>query len=197
MDWGLWVLSGFRSAVYLEFKMLAAVLAYVVAVFSIGFIQSKFLPILLWAISSRSLILLALCIAYVNLLAALLLAVTSHTIFNVLTPLHLSRCSIAYTPDCRFTRLLSNRRLEVSLALFPLLVVELMVGSMTRLGLPVTLDGLVSVLVYGLTNTYGVLELSGYMVAYLTPVLRRWWLSVLVVTLISIGALVEAKLVVG
>jgi hypothetical protein len=72
---------------------------------------------------------------------------------------------------------------------------------MARLGLQATPSTLLSSLAYGVYNIYGVLELAGYIMAYTTPLVgdarAKVALALLAVTMITLGALIETKVILG
>ncbi len=60
---------------------------------------------------------------------------------------------------------------------------------------------LLSSLAYRVCNIYGVLELAGYTIAYTTPLVggtrAKIALALLAITMITLGALVETKVILG
>jgi len=67
--------------------------------------------------------------------------------------------------------------------------------------LQATPSTLLSSLAYGVCNIYGVLELAGYTTAYTTPLVggtrAKVTLALLAITMITLGALVETKVILG
>jgi hypothetical protein len=67
--------------------------------------------------------------------------------------------------------------------------------------LQATPSTLLSSLAYGVYNIYGALELAGYTTAYTTPLVEgtraKIALALLAITMITLGALVETKVILG
>jgi len=190
-----------RRVLLLELSILGVLALYVLLALFIGFTQRLLLAYLWSSISLGFLAGVFYSIASINMLASLLLIASSHVIFNVVVPIHARRCSILYTWDCRATRVLDRYRLYVALALLPVFITALIAGSMARLGLPVTPLSLAAALAYGIYNVYGLLELAGYTLAYITPLLeggKARLASTLAMTVaITAGAYIEARLILG
>ncbi|MFZ8793722.1 MAG: hypothetical protein ACO2O2_07550 [Acidilobaceae archaeon] len=107
----------------------------------------------------------------------------------------MARCSVVPAPDCMLTDITLRFKTLVALAILPILILALLAGSMARLGLQATPSTLLSSLAYGVYNIYGVLELAGYTLAYITPLLGRTEAKLavasLALTMIVLGAVVE------
>jgi len=67
--------------------------------------------------------------------------------------------------------------------------------------LQATPSTLLSSLTYGVCNIYGVLKLAGYTIAYTTPLVggtrAKIALALLAVTMITVGVLIETKVILG
>ncbi len=185
----------------LGFRVPLILAIYISVIVVLGLIQRVLLGVLFDAIASGSWLLTATSIASINSIAAVILALSSHTLFNVIAPTHMARCSVAPTPDCRLTDLTIRFKTLVALAILPILILALLAGSMVRLGLQATPSTLLSSLAYGVYNIYGVLELAGYTIAYTTPLVggtrAKIALALLAITMITLGALVETKVILG
>jgi len=189
------------GAFLLELRILGALALYAALVLFAGFLQGLFLGCLSSSAASGSFEGAFLSIAAINTLASAVLMATSHVVFNVSVPLHARRCELRFTWECQVTRVMAGRRLQAALALFPVFMLSMMVGSMARLGLPVTPSSLSSALAFGVRNGYGLLELGGYMLAYTAPLLggnrARLALALASVAALTAGAFVEAGLMLG
>jgi hypothetical protein len=185
----------------LGFRVSLILAAYISVIVVLGLIQRVLLGVLFDAIASGSWLLTATSITSINSIAAVILALSSHTLFNVIAPTHMARCSEAPTPDCMLTDLTLRFKTLVALAILPILILALLAGSMVRLGLQATPSTLLSSLAYGVYNIYGVLELAGYTIAYTTPLVggtrAKVTLVLLAITMITLGALVETKVILG
>jgi hypothetical protein len=185
----------------LGFRVSLILAAYISFIVVLGLIQRVLLGVLFDAIASGSWLLTATSIASINSIAAVILALSSHTLFNVIAPTHMARCSVVPTPDCMLTDLTLRFKTLVALAILPILILALLAGSMVRLGLQATLSTLLSSLAYGVYNIYGVLELAGYTIAYASPLVvgtrAKVTLALLAITMITLGALVETKVILG
>jgi hypothetical protein len=185
----------------LGFRVSLILVIYISFIVVLGLIQRVLLGVLFDAIASGSWLLTATSIASINSIAAVILALSSHTLFNVIAPTHMARCSEAPAPDCRLTGLTLRFKTLVALAILPILILALLAGSMVRLGLQATPSTLLSSLAYGVYNIYGVLELAGYTIAYTTPLVEgtraKVALALLAITMITLGALIETKVILG
>ena len=185
----------------LGFRVPLILAIYISVIVVLGLIQRILLGVLFDAIASGSWLLTATSIASINSIAAAILALSSHTLFNVIASTHMARCSLASAPDCRLTELTVRFKTLVALAILPILILALLAGSMVRLDLQVTPSTLLSSLAYGVYNIYGVLELAGYTTAYTTPLVgdirAKIALALLAITMITLGALVETKVILG
>ncbi len=185
----------------LGFRVPLILAAYISVIAVLGLIQRVLLGVLFNAIASGSWLLTATSIASINSIVAVILALSSHTLFNVIVSTHMARCSLAPAPDCRLTELTVRFKTLVALAILPILILALLAGSMVRLGLQATPSTLLSSLAYGVYNIYGVLELAGYTIAYTTPLVggirAKIALALLAITMITLGALVETKVILG
>jgi hypothetical protein len=175
----------------LGFRVSLILATYISVIVVLGLIQRILLGVLFDAIASGSWLLTATSIASINSIAAVILALSSHTLFNVIAPTHMARCSVAPAPDCRLTGLTVRFKTLVALAILPILILALLAGSIVRLGLQA----------YGVYNIYGVLELAGYTIAYTTPLVvgtrAKATLALLAITMITLGAIVETKVILG
>jgi hypothetical protein len=187
--------SKLREALVVELRVIAVLALYVLAVFILSLIQSFAYGALRSSILLGSLASTAIAIAFVNMITALILAMSSHVIFNVVLPLHMYRCEMLATFDCRLSPLMLKFKLGSALALLPILILALFVGNMARLGLPVTPYTIAQTMASGLTRVYGALELTGYTLTYITPLLERTEAKLavasLALTMIALGAVVE------
>jgi hypothetical protein len=185
----------------LGFRVSLILAVYISVIVVLGLIQRVLLGVLFDAIASGSWLLTATSIASINSIAAFILALSSHTLFNVIAPTHMTRCSMAPTPDCRLTELTLRFKTLVALSILPILILALLAGSIVRLGLQATPSTLLSSLAYGVYNIYGVLELAGYTIAYTTPIVggtrAKVTLALLAITMITLGALIETKVILG
>ncbi len=185
----------------LGFRVPLILAIYISVIVVLGLIQRVLLGVLFDAIASGSWLLTATSIASINSIAAVILALSSHTLFNVIASTHMARCSVAPAPDCRLTELTVRFKTLVALAILPILILALLAGSMVRLGLQAIPSTLLSSLAYGVYNIYGVLELAGYTTAYTTPLVggirAKIALALLAITMITLGALVETKVILG
>jgi hypothetical protein len=185
----------------LGFRVSLILAVYISVIVVLGLIQRILLEVLFDAIASGSWLLTATSIASINSIAAVILALSSHTLFNVIAPTHMARCSVAPAPDCMLTDLTLRFKTLVALAILPILILALLAGSMVRLGLQATPSTLLSSLAYGVYNIYGVLELAGYIIAYTTPLVEgtraKIALALLAITMITLGALIETKVILG
>jgi hypothetical protein len=185
----------------LGFRVPLILAVYISVIVVLGLIQRVLLGVLFDAIASGSWLLTVTSIASINSIAAAILAPSSHTLFNVIAPTHMARCSVAPTPDCRLTDLTLRFKTLVALAILPILILALLAGSMVRLGLQATPSTLLSSLAYGVCSIYGALELAGYTTAYTTPLVEgtrtKVTLALLAITMITLGALVETKVILG
>jgi len=185
----------------LGFRVSLILAIYISVIVVLGLIQRVLLGVLFDAIASGSWLLTVTSIASINSIAAVILALSSHTLFNVIAPTHMARCSLAPAPDCMLTDLTLRFKTLVALAILPILILALLAGSMARLGLQATPSTLLSSLAYGVYNIYGVLELAGYTIAYTTPLVEgtraKIALALLAITMITLGALVETKVILG
>jgi hypothetical protein len=185
----------------LGFRVPLILAVYISVIVVLGLIQRVLLGVLFDAIASGSWLLTATSIASINSIAAVILALSSHTLFNVIASTHMARCSLAPAPDCRLTELTVRFKTLVALAILPILILALLAGSMVRLGLQATPSTLLSSLAYGVYNIYGVLELAGYTTAYTTPLVEgtraKIALALLAITMITLGALIETKVILG
>jgi len=190
--------SGRRQAALMELRILGALALFAAFALLAGFTQRLLLGRLEDSIASGSFIGALGSIASINILASAVLMAASHVVFNVSVPLHARRCELAPTWECRATRILARRRLRAALALFPVFMLAMMVGSMARLGLPVSPASLASALAFGVQNAYGLLELAGYTLAYTAPLLEgnraRLALVLTSMAAITAGAYIEAGL---
>jgi hypothetical protein len=184
-----------REALVVELRVIAVLALYVIAVLILNLIQSFAYGALRSSIPLGSLASTAIAIAFVNSLTALILAMSSHVIFNVVLPLHMYRCEMLATFDCRLSPLMLKFKLGSALALLPILILALFAGNMTRLGLPVTPYTIAQAVALGIARVYGALELTGYTLAYITPLLGRTEAKLavasLALTMIVLGAVVE------
>ncbi len=89
----------------LGFRVPLILATYISVIVVLGLIQRILLGVLFDAIASGSWLLTATSIASINSIAAAILALSSHTLFNVIASTHMARCSLAPTPDCRLTEL--------------------------------------------------------------------------------------------
>jgi hypothetical protein len=187
--------SKLREALVVELRVIAVLALYVLAVLILSLIQSLAYGVLRSSIPLGSLASTAIAIAFVNMITALILAMSSHVIFNVVLPLHMYRCGMLATFDCRLSPLMLKFKLGSALALLPILILALFVGNMARLGLPVTPYTIAQAVVSGIARVYGALELAGYTLAYITPLLGRTEaklaVAFLALTMIVLGAVVE------
>ena len=185
----------------LGFRVPLILAIYISVIVVLGLIQRVLLGVLFDAMASGSWLLTATSIASINSIAAVILALSSHTLFNVIAPTHMARCSAAPAPDCRLTELTLRFKTLVALAILPTLILALLAGSIVRLGLQATPSTLLSSLAYGVYNIYGVLELAGYTIAYTTPLVggtrAKVTLALLALTIITLGALIETKVILG
>jgi hypothetical protein len=184
-----------RKALVIELRVIAVLALYVLAVLILSLIQSFAYGALRSSIPLGSLASTVIAIAFVNMITALILAMSSHVIFNVVLPLHMYRCRMLVTFDCRLSPLMLKFKLGSALALLPILILALFVGNMARLGLPVTPYTIAQAVASGLARVYGALELTGYTLAYITPLLERTEaklaVAFLALTMIVLGAVVE------
>jgi len=191
--------GGWGRDALLELRILGALALFALFTLLVGFTQRLLLGRLEASIASGSLIGTLGSIASINILASAALMAASHVVFNVSVPLHARRCKLKPTWECRVTRVLAGRRLQAAVAMFPVFMLSMMVGSMARLGLPVTPSSLASALAFGVSNGYGLLELAGYMLAYIAPLLEGYRARLAVVlasaAAITAGAYVEATLI--
>jgi len=187
--------SKLREALVVELRVIAVLALYVIAVLILSLIQSLAYGALRNSIPLGSLAFTAIAIAFVNMITALILAMSSHVIFNVVLPLHMYRCGMLVTFDCRLSPLMLKFKLGSALALLPILILALFIGNMARLGLPVTPYTIAQAVVSGIARVYGALELTGYTLAYITPLLGRTEaklaVAFLALTMIVLGAVVE------
>jgi len=187
--------SKLREALVVELRVIAVLALYVLAVFILSLIQSFAYGALRISIPLGSLASTAIAIAFVNMITALILAMSSHVIFNVVLPLHMYRCGMLVTFDCRLSPLMLKFKLGSALALLPILILALFVGNMARVGLPVTPYTIAQAMALGIARVYGALELTGYTLAYITPLLGRTEAKLavasLALTMIVLGAVVE------
>jgi hypothetical protein len=187
--------SKLREALVVELRVIAVIALYVLSVFILSLIQSFAYGALRNSIPLGSLASTAIAIAFVNMITALILAMSSHVIFNVVLPLHMYRCGMLVTFDCRLSPLILKHKLASALALLPILILALFVGNMARLGLPVTPYTIAQAMALGIARVYGALELAGYTLAYITPLLERretkLTIASLALTTIVLGAVVE------
>jgi hypothetical protein len=185
----------------LGFRVSLILAIYISVIVVLGLIQRVLLGVLFDAIASGSWLLTTTSIASINSIAAVILALSSHTLFNVIASTHMARCSVAPAPNCRLTELTLRFKTLVALAILPILILALLAGSMVRLGLQATPSTLLSSLAYGVYNIYGVLELAGYTIAYTTPIVggtrAKIALALLAITMITLGAIVETKVILG
>ena len=185
----------------LGFRVSLILAVYISVIVVLGLIQRVLLGVLFDAMVSGSWLLTVTSIASINSIAAAILALSSHTLFNVIAPTHMARCSLAPAPDCMLTDLTLRFKTLVALAILPILILALLAGSMARLGLQATPSTLLSSLAYGVYNIYGVLELAGYTTAYTTPLVEgtraKVTLALLAITMITLGALIETKVILG
>jgi len=190
-----------REALVIELRVIAVLALYVIAVLILSLIQSFAYGALRSFIPLGSLASTAIAIAFVNMITALILAMSSHVIFNVVLPLHMYRCEMLATFDCRLSPLMLKFKLASALALLPILILALFVGNMARLGLPVTPYTIAQAMALGLARVYGALELAGYTLAYITPLLERTEAKLaaasLALTMLALGAVLEAVILVG
>jgi len=188
-------LSRIGRALLIELRIILFIVFYVFIVLVLSFLQSLLLNTIFKAMVLGSLILLFLTIMFINMITAFILALSSHIIFNVVAPLHILRCSTLPTFDCRLTPYMLRYKIPSALTLLPLLLLALLAGNMVRLGLPLTPSSLIQAIVFGVEKLYGVLELSGYTLAYIAPLTGRIRVKLLLVTLaltmIMFGALIE------
>jgi hypothetical protein len=86
-------------------------------------------------------------------------------------------------------------KLGSALALLPILILALFAGNMARLGLPVTPYTIAQAVALGIARVYGALELTGYALAYIIPLLgrteARLAVASLALAMIVLGAVVE------
>jgi hypothetical protein len=187
--------SKLREALVVELRVIAVLALYVLAVLILSLIQSLAYGVLRSSIPLGSLASTVIAIAFVNMITALILAMSSHVIFNVVLPLHMYRCEMLVTFDCRLSPLMLKFKLGSALALLPILILALFAGNMARLGLPVTPYTIAQAMASGLARVYGALELTGYTLAYITPLLGRTEaklaVAFLALTMIVLGAVVE------
>jgi hypothetical protein len=187
--------SKLREALVVELRIIAVLALYVLAVLTLSLIQFLVYGALRSSIPLGSLVFTATLIAFVNSLTALILAMSSHVIFNVVLPLHMYRCGMLVTFDCRLSPLMLKFKLGSALALLPILILALFAGNMARLGLPVTPYTIAQTMASGLARVYGALELTGYTLTYITPLLGRTEAKLavasLALTMIALGAVVE------
>jgi hypothetical protein len=187
--------SKLREALVVELRVIAVLALYVLAVLILSLIQSFAYGVLRSSIPLGSLASTAIAIAFVNTITALILAMSSHVIFNVVLPLHVYRCRMLVTFDCRLSPLMLKFKLGSALALLPILILALFAGNMARLGLPVTPYTIAQAMASGIARVYGALELAGYTLAYITPLLERREVRLavasLALTMIVLGAVVE------
>ena len=185
----------------LGFRVSLILAVYISVIVVLGLIQRILLGVLFDAIASGSWLLTATSIASINSIAAVILALSSHTLFNVIASTHMARCSVVPAPDCMLTDLTLRFKTLVALAILPILILALLAGSIVRLGLQATPSTLLSSLAYGVYNIYGVLELAGYTIAYTTPLVggtrAKVTLALLAITMITLGALVETNIILG
>ena len=185
----------------LGFRVPLILAVYISVIVVLGLTQRVLLGVLFDAIVSGSWLLTVTSIASINSIAAVILALSSHTLFNVIASTHMARCSLAPAPDCRLTELTVRFKTLVALAILPILILALLAGSMARLGLQATPSTLLSSLAYGVYNIYGILELAGYTTAYTTPLVEgtraKVTLALLAITMITLGALIETKVILG
>ena len=183
------------EAFIVEFKIILVLALYVSLVLVLSLIQSLLFAILRDLIVLGSLASIATVIASINVITAFILTLSSHMLFNVVVPLHMLRCSILPTFDCRLSPLMLRYKLRSALALLPILIIALFTGNMVRLGLPLTLHTFIQTLTLGLTRVYGILELAGYTLAYITPLLGatrvKLVVALLALTMIMLGAVIE------
>jgi hypothetical protein len=184
-----------REALVIELRIIAVLVLYVLAVLTLSLIQSLVYGALRSSIPLGSLAFTATLIAFVNAITALILAMSSHAIFNVVLPLHMYRCRMLVTFDCKLSPFMLRFKLVSALTLLPILILALFVGNMARLGLPVTPYTIAQAMALGIARVYGALELTGYMLAYITPLLERreakLTVASLALTTIVLGAVVE------
>jgi hypothetical protein len=187
--------SKLREALVVELRVIAVLALYVLAVLILSLIQSLAYGVLRSSIPLGSLASTAIAIAFVNMITALILAMSSHVIFNVVLPLHMYRCGMLVTFDCRLSPLMLKFKLGSALALLPILILALFASNMARLGLPVTPYTIAQAVASGIARVYGALELTGYTLAYITPLLGRTEAKLavasLALTMIVLGAVVE------
>jgi hypothetical protein len=187
--------SKLREALVVELRVIAVLALYVLAVLTLSLIQFLVYGALRSSIPLGSLVFTATLIAFVNSLTALILAMSSHVIFNVVLPLHMYRCGMLATFDCRLSPLMLKFKLGSALALLPILILALFAGNMARLGLPVTPYTIAQAMALGIARVYGALELTGYTLAYIAPLLGRTEAKLavasLALTMIVLGAVVE------
>jgi hypothetical protein len=187
--------SKLREALVVELRVVAVLALYVLAVLTLSLIQFLVYGALRSSIPLGSLASTAIAIAFVNMITALILAMSSHVIFNVVLPLHVYRCGVLVTFDCRLSPLMLKFKLGSALALLPILILALFAGNMARLGLPVTLYTIAQAMALGIARVYGALELAGYTLAYITPLLgrteARLAVASLALAMIVLGAVVE------
>ena len=187
--------SKLREALVVELRIIAVLALYILAVLTLSLIQFLVYGALRSSIPLGSLVFTATLIAFVNSLTALILAMSSHVIFNVVLPLHMYRCGMLVTLDCGLSPLMSKFKLGSALALLPILILALFVGNMARLGLPVTPYTIAQAVALGIARVYGALELAGYTLAYIIPLLgrteARLAVASLALAMIVLGAVVE------
>jgi hypothetical protein len=187
--------SKLREALVVELRVIAVLALYVIVVLILSLIQSFAYGVLRSFISLGSLASTAIAIAFVNMITALILAMSSHVIFNVVLPLHMYRCGMLVTFDCWLSPLMLKFKLGSALALLPILILALFVGNMARLGLPVTPYTIAQAVASGIARVYGALELAGYTLAYIIPLLgrteARLAVASLALAMIVLGAVVE------
>jgi hypothetical protein len=118
----------------LGFRVPLILATYISVIVVLGLIQRVLLGVLFNAIASGFWLLTATSIASINSIAAAILALSSHTLFNVIAPTYMARCSLVPTPDCRLTELTVRFKTLVALAILPILILALLAGSMVRLG---------------------------------------------------------------
>ncbi len=187
------------GAFVVEFKIISVLVLYVVVVVALSMLQSYLIGILRDGFILGPPATIAMVIAFNNSITALILAMSSHVIFNVVAPLHVLRCSILQTFDCRLSPLMLRFKFRSALALLPVIMLALLIGNMARWGLPVTPHTLIQTLTLGLTRVYGVLELAGYILAYTAPLMERVHSKMVValssLTMIILGAILETILI--
>ncbi|MCE4611975.1 MAG: hypothetical protein F7B17_08395 [Desulfurococcales archaeon] len=138
-----------------------------------------------------------LLIFFNNLLAGIVYYMAFTTIYRIALPVSYARCARMWTPDCKLTLLMKRAPLPIAIIIFTVITIGVTINSGRLFGAE-GLGEIAGRVAYSIVNAYGLLELSGYLALALSPLASRGAsLALGGVTLILLGALIEAWIIVG